>query len=208
MQPESNLTPSSQKLSEGHSDGQVINRYPMAPLIRFTLVVLYLALVLPLPTLAPPGWRLIMSGAVPLGLLSVVAATSEMVEINGRGIRVSHPFWCRWLFRRSWTLSWDQVVGLTPVSTSQGGRVYYVRSHSTLNQSGEPSGSQSLQAFLLPQRVARFEDFLLHFTRLSGIDTSDVMRLTPPWTYQLLFLLSTLLLGGEALFLTLRYSMN
>jgi len=180
----------------------------MAPLIRLTLIGLYLALVLPLPVLAPPTLRWAMLGAVPMGLILVVAATSEMVEIDSHGIRVGHPPWCRWLLRRGWTLAWDQVVGLTPVATSQGGRVYYVRGRSSdpdqAGQPGEPAERKAIQAYLLPQRVARFEEFLVLFSRSSGIDTSEVIRITPPWTYRLLAVLSGILLGGEVLFLGLQ----
>jgi hypothetical protein len=113
----------------------------------------------------------------------------------------------RWLLRRGWTLAWDQVVGLTPVATSQGGRVYYVRGRSSdPGQPGEPAERKAIQAYLLPQRVARFEEFLVLFSRSSGIDTSEVIRITPPWTYRLLAVLSGLLLGGEVLFLGLQHS--
>ncbi len=164
--------------------------YPMAPLIRFTLLGLYLALVLPLPLLAPRGLRPALLLAVPLGFLLVLAATSERVELDGQGLRVGHPSWCRWLLRRGWSLPWSRITGLTPVTTSQGGRVYYVRS-------GPVPGDQGGEARLLPQRVARFEDFLTRFAVASGLDTSAVRRLSQPWTYQLLALLSALLLGGE-----------
>ncbi|MFN5697185.1 MAG: hypothetical protein ACK486_09160, partial [Cyanobacteriota bacterium] len=97
----------------------------MAPLIRFTLIALYLALVLPLPVLAPEGLQLMMLLAVPLGLVLVLALTSERVELDAEGVRVGHPAWCSWLLRRGWSLHWSQVKGLTPVATSQGGRVYY-----------------------------------------------------------------------------------
>ncbi|MFM7266163.1 MAG: hypothetical protein ACKOZW_11360, partial [Cyanobium sp.] len=59
--------------------------YPMAPLIRFTLIGLYLALVLPLPVLAPPPLRIPLLLALPLGLLLVVAATAERVELGPAG---------------------------------------------------------------------------------------------------------------------------
>jgi hypothetical protein len=160
----------------------------MAPLIRFTLLALYLALVLPLPFLAPAGLRLALSLALPLGLLLVVAATSERVELDGEGLRVAHPAWCAWLLRRGWSLAWPQVRGLTPVSTSQGGRVWYVRS-----AGGEAGG----RSYLLPQRVAHFEDFLSRFSAASGVDTSNVERISPPWTYRLLAVLCGLLLVGE-----------
>jgi len=157
----------------------------MAPLIRLTLITLYLALVLPLPLLAPPGLILILVIALVLGLLVVIALTSEIVRLDAEAISVGYPRWCRWLLRRGWSLRLDQVGGLTPVATSQGGRVFYVR------QSGAGA------AFLLPQRIVRFDDFLVRFSASTGVDTGAVGRLTPAWTYQLLALLSGLLLVGE-----------
>lgn len=163
-----------------------LERYGMAPLIRFTLIALYLALVLPLPLLAPAAMRAPLALlALPLGLLLVLAVSSEQVQLDGEGIRVSHPRWCAWWLRRGWHLPWSDVEALLPVATSQGGRVFYVRSRT--------AGS----AWLLPQRVARFEQFLSGFSRRSGLDTSAVGRISPPWTYRLLALLCAMLLGAE-----------
>jgi hypothetical protein len=159
-------------------------RYPMAALIRFTLIALYLAMVAPLPLLAPAELKLLLWLALPLGLGLVVAATSEAVELDADGIRVGHPSWCAWLLRRGWSLPWKAISGLTPVATSQGGRVFYVR--------GE-DGS----AYLLPQRVAAFEQFLGRFSQETGINTSSIGRISPPWTYQLLAGLSAAMLLGE-----------
>jgi hypothetical protein len=64
--------------------------------------------------------------------------------------------------------------------------VYYVR-------------DQGGGAFLLPQRVERFEAFLEDFAVRSGVDTSMVARISPPWTYRLLALLCGLMLAGEAI---------
>lgn len=164
--------------------------YPMAPLIRSTLVALYLALVLPLPVLAPDGLQVAMAAAVPLGLVLILALVSEQVEVDADGIRVGHPAWCRWLLRRGWQLQWEQVSGLTPVGTSQGGRVFYVRT---------TAGG----AYLLPQRVARFEQFLQQVSRASGLDLGAVGRISPPWTYQLLAVLCWLFLAGELAWLVL-----
>jgi hypothetical protein len=171
-------------------------RYPMAPLIRFTLLALYLALVLPLPVLAPESLRLRLLLAAVTGLVLVVAITSERVELDERELRVGHPPWCSWLLRRGWQLSWDRITALTPVTTSQGGRVYYVRS---VGEHGNRSGA----AWLLPQRVARFEDFLQRFSAATGIATEGIGRISPPWTYRLLALLCGLLLAGETIALIL-----
>ena len=166
-----------------------LQRYPMAPLIRFTLISLYLALVLPLPLLAPPELVVWLWAAVPLGLALILALVSEEVELSDTGIRVGHPAWCAWLLRRGWQLNWGQITGLTPVTTSQGGRVFYVRTK---------DGS----AYLLPQRVQAFEDFLSRFSQASGLDTSSIGRISPPWTYQLLAVLCGVFLAGEVIFIT------
>lgn len=158
--------------------------YPMAPLIRSTLIALYLALVLPLPVLAPAELQPVMAAAVPLGLVLILALVSEQVEIDASGIRVGHPAWCRWLLRRGWQLRWSEVSGLTPVGTSQGGRVFYVR-------------TSAGGAYLLPQRVARFEQFLQQVSQASSLDLGEVGRISPPWTYQLLAGLCWLFLAGE-----------
>ncbi|MCT0206867.1 hypothetical protein [Synechococcus sp. CS-1332] len=168
------------------------HRYPMAPLIRFTLLGLYLALVLPLPLLAPEPLRLPLLLACIAGLALVLAITSERVELDGQELRVGHPPWCSWLLRRGWRLSWNRITALTPVTTSQGGRVYYVRSVAA-------EDGRSSESWLLPQRVAHFDDFLERFSSTTGLSTKGISRISPPWTYQLLAVLSALLLAGEIL---------
>jgi len=180
--------PSLSKAEAAFSDQKGI--HAMAPLIRFTLLALYLALVLPLPLMAPETLRPLLLLAVPLGLVLVVAITSERVELDGNGIRVGHPPWCAWVLRRGWQLPWSGVTALTPVGTNQGGKVFYIR-------------DQAGGAFLLPQRVERFEAFLEGFAQGSGLDTSSVQRISPPWTYKLLAFLCALMLGGEMVSLAL-----
>ncbi|MEB3265067.1 MAG: hypothetical protein VKN13_00455 [Cyanobacteriota bacterium] len=166
--------------------------YPMAPLIRGTLVSLYLALVLPLPLLAPSGaMRGAVVMAVAAGLVLVLAITSERVQLDGHGLQVTLAPWCQPWLRRGWRLPWADVCDLTAVATSQGGRVFYVRSR----QGG---------AMLLPQRVARLESFLERFSTATGVNTAAVGRISPPWTYQLLALLSGLMLAAELVTLMLQ----
>lgn len=170
-------------------------RYGMSPQIRFTLLVLYAALVLPLPLIAPDRWQPLLWGALAFGLLIVLAITSEQVILDHEGVELCYPSWCRWWLRGGWQLQWAQVEGLTPVATSQGGRVFYVRSRSGQSQGAE----QSLQSFLLPQRVENFNAFLTQFSSLSGVSTDSVARITPAWTYQLLAAMSLTLLVGEVI---------
>ena len=159
--------------------------YPLAPLIRFTLLALYLALVLPLPVMAPPGLRAFCLVALPLGFLLVAALLSEQVQLDGEGVRVTYPAWCRWWLRRGWSLRWEQIHGLMPIGTSQGGTVYYLKG---------PGSSR----YLLPQRVARFPDFLERVQQATGLKLAGVGRITPAWTYWTLAGLSVIMLLGEA----------
>jgi hypothetical protein len=159
-------------------------RFQISPLIRGTLIGVYLALVLPLPLMAPAGLRPLLLLAAPIGLALVWALLSEEVLLNDQRIQVGYPRWCAWLLRRGWQLPWQEISRLIPMGTSQGGTVYYV-------------SSARQEHYLLPQRLDRFNDFLARFQAASGVDTSQVQRLTPPWTYQLLAVLAALMLTSE-----------
>ena len=149
-------------------------RFRLSPLIRWTLICVYLALVLPLPLMAPPGLKLLLWGAAPIGLTLVLAMLSEQVSLDENGISVGHPSWCNWLIRRGWQLQWAEIKRLVPVGTSQGGTVYYL---TTFNHGQR----------LLPQRLEHFDKFLSIVEERTGLRTGSIGRLTPPWTYQLLF---------------------
>ena len=162
-----------------------MERFGLSPLIRFTLLSLYVALVLPLPVMAPQALRPLMVGALILGLVLVVGLLSEQVETDASGLRVSYPSWIRWLLRRSWSMQWDDIRALVPVGTSQGGTVYYLKAVDCRHQ-------------LLPQRIERFDLFLdVLNERCSSISTKGIGRLTPPWTYQVLASLAALMVVGE-----------
>ena len=158
--------------------------FRLSSLIRGTLICVYLALVVPLPLMAPPSLRITLWIAAPLGLFVVLAMLSEQVSVDESGLVVGHPPWCRWLLRRGWQLRWDQIRRVVPVGTSQGGSVYYLK---TANDGHR----------LLPQRLERFDQFLSILQDRTGIDTSAIGRLTPPWTYQLLAALAVLMLLTE-----------
>ena len=161
-----------------------MERFGLSPLIRFTLLSLYVALVLPLPVMAPQELRPLMVGALILGLLLVVGLLSEQVETDAAGLRVSYPSWIRWLLRRSWSMQWVDIRALVPVGTSQGGTVYYLKAVDCRHQ-------------LLPQRIERFDLFLDVLNERSAVSTKGIGRLTPPWTYQVLALLASLMVVGE-----------
>ena len=158
--------------------------FRLSPLIRFTLLSLYAALVLPLPFVAPAEFRLLMSAGLLLGLFVIVGLLSERVETDAIGISMGYPVWIRWLLRRGWRMKWEDIRALVPVGTSQGGTVYYLKASGLKHQ-------------LLPQRIERFDHFLTLLDQKTAVDTTGIGRLTPPWTYQLLAVLALLMILCE-----------
>ena len=110
--------------------------------------------------------KLWLLSATVFGFLLVLALVSEEVQLSSSSLKVGYPIWCHWLLRRGWQVSLNEIKALVPVSTSQAGYVYYLRT---------TSGS-----FLLPQRVANFTELLAKLQQATGINTSSVQRLTPP----------------------------
>ncbi|PSR17332.1 hypothetical protein C8255_13115 [filamentous cyanobacterium CCP3] len=163
--------------------------FHISPLIRLTLLLLYLALMGPLPFLA----RVTQSGVSPqlmaagivLGGLGLYGALGQRVEVDDQGIQVAYPVWIRWLFRGGWRLPWNEAQALKPRSTGQGGIVYYFVG---ANQ----------QAYLLPMRVAGFAQLVRLVETYTGIDTQDVKPLSQPWMYLILLGFTLLLLLVDA----------
>jgi len=183
-------------MANGQGDRQV---FPTAPLIRITLLLLYMALMGPLPfsaraTQAPVSPTVLTLGII-IGGIGLYAALAQRVEVDPQGIQVVYPRWIRWLFRGGWQLNWADVIALKPRSTGQGGLVYYF------------VGADQ-QAYLLPMRVAGFARLVGLVNTYTGIDTQDVKPLAQPWMYGILLLFTLLLLLLDAWTITTALSMS
>ena len=170
--------------------------FRLSPLIRITLLCLYVALTVPLPFLAhvtdapiPPA---VLSLGIGLGAVALYAALSERVILDEQGIQVTYPRWVPRLFFKGWSLPWSEVKELKPRTTGQGGLVYYF-----LSTDGK--------GYLLPMRVAGFAKLVRHVQMKTGIDTTDVRPLAQPWMYLILlgFTLLLLMVDGWAIFQSL-----
>jgi hypothetical protein len=161
--------------------------YHLSPLIRLTLLTLYIALVLPLPFLAQATaaavspWLLVVVGIG--GFVLLYGALGQRVYVNASEIGVSYPSWVPW--QGGWRLAWSEVRSLKPRVTGQGGLVYYFQ-----NREGE--------GFLLPMRVAGFSRLVQQVHEYTGLDTGDVRPLSQPWMYLILFVLTLLLLSVDS----------
>ncbi|MFN9175813.1 MAG: hypothetical protein ACK58N_15260 [Synechocystis sp.] len=169
--------------------------FRLSPLIKITLINLYLALTVPLPLLAwvsqhLPLWGGLLTGALAIGLVALVGALSEQVVVNHQQIQVRYPVWVPAFFRSGWQLPWSEVKELNCRTTGQGGLVYYFVT------------PQRDRAYLLPMRVAGFNRLTQLVAEQTGIDTESVRPLSQPWMYFLLFFFTVMMWaieGGSAL---------
>jgi hypothetical protein len=171
------------------SESSTQDIFRISPLIRLTLLSLYVALTTPLPFLAettnaPVPASVLWVGIV-IGAVVLFAALSERVIVDSESIQVTYPSWVPRFFRKGWQLSWSDIQALKPRSTGQGGLVYYF-----LSQSGE--------AYLLPMRVAGFARLVRRVQTETAIDTTDVKPLSQPWMYLILLVFTLLLLLIDA----------
>ncbi|WP_041933912.1 hypothetical protein [Gloeothece verrucosa] len=160
--------------------------FRLSPLIRITLLSLYVALTLPLPflaraTSAPVSPNLLWGGLV-IGLVVLYGVLSERVIVDDEKIEVTYPRWVPQFFRQGWSLSWAEIKDLKLRTTGQGGLVYYFITHS-----GE-------RAYLLPMRVVGFARLVKFVEEKTGIDTKDIRPLAQPWMYLILLLFTLFLL--------------
>ena len=80
------------------------SNFRISPLIRITLISLYIALTVPLPFLAgvtnAPVPPIILWIGIILGLLVLWGALSEKVLVNESQIKVTYPVWFPSFFRK------------------------------------------------------------------------------------------------------------
>jgi hypothetical protein len=164
--------------------------FRISPLIRITLLCLYVALTVPLPflaqvTAAPVPSSILWTG-ITIGFVALYAALCERVILDEQGIGVTYPRWVPRFFRKGWSLPWSDIKDLKMRTTGQGGLVYYFISHS------------EQQAYLLPMRVVGFAQMVRLVQAKTGIDTNDIRPLSQPWMYLILLGFTMLLLLIDA----------
>jgi hypothetical protein len=164
----------------------MIDVFKVSPLIRITLLLLYIALTAPLPFLSnfthaaiPASW---LSFDLAIGFVFLYGALSDRVILDNQGISLVYPRWFPSFFRKGWTLAWQDIKALKPRITGQGGIVYYF------------VDKDSEQAYLLPMRVVGFARLVKHVEEHTGIDTRDIRPLAQPWMYLILLMFTLLLL--------------
>ena len=118
--------------------------------------------------------------------MALLGALSERVILTEEIIQVTYPRWVPRFFRQGWSLSWSEIKDLKVRTTGQGGLVYYFTTQA------------ADRAYLLPMRVAGFNQLVKVVAQKTGIDTRDIRPLSQPWMYFILLGVTFLLLLSDS----------
>jgi hypothetical protein len=160
--------------------------FRISPIVKITLISLYIALTIPLPFLAEftnaPVPSSILWVGMAIGFIVILAILSESVILDDEKISVTYSFPIARFWLKGWSLNWSEIAELKLRTTGQNGIVYYFIT---------PARDR---AYLLPMRVAGFARMVDIVTEKTGIDTNDVRPLSQPWMYLILFACTLILL--------------
>ena len=162
----------------------MIEKFKTLFFVKSSLISLYLALTIPLPFISIEKLKIPSITIFALGLYLIINITSDYVETCSNKISYKSSFISKLLGKKNWEISWKDIKLIKSLPTSQGSKVYYFSTFQGDN-------------FLVPQRVEKFEKFLLIVSSNTGIDINEISYISPLWTYKLLTLLSVLMIIGE-----------
>ena len=162
----------------------MIEKFKTLFFVKSSLISLYLALTIPLPFISIEKLKIPSFIIFTLGLYLIINITSDYVETSKNKILYKTSFISKLLGKKNWEISWKDIKLIKSLPTSQGSKVYYFNTHQGEN-------------FLVPQRVEKFEKFLLIVSSNTGIDINEISYISPLWTYKLLTLLSIMMIAGE-----------
>ena len=162
----------------------MIEKFKTLFFVKSSLISLYLALTIPLPFISIEKLKIPSIIIFALGLYLIINITSDYVETCSNKISYKSSFISKLLGKKNWEISWKDIKLIKSLPTSQGSKVYYFNTHQGEN-------------ILVPQRVEKFEKFLLIVSSNTGIDINEISYISPLWTYKLLTIISVLMIVGE-----------
>ena len=162
----------------------MIEKFKTLFFVKSSLISLYLALTIPIPFITIENLKIISITIFFLGFYLIINITNDYVETCNNKISYKTSLISKILGRKNWEISWKDIKLIKSLPTSQGSKVYYFNTFQGDN-------------FLVPQRVEKFEKFLLIVSSNTGIDINEISYISPLWTYKLLTLISVLMIIGE-----------
>lgn len=152
--------------------------------LKSSLISLYIALTVPIPFISSEQLRIPSLSFFILGLFLIINVTSDYVETCEKKICYRISFVSRTFGKKSWEIFWEEIKSIKSLPTSQGSKVFYF-----IDKKGN--------SLLVPQRIENFDIFLDKIEKNADISTQGMAYISPLWTYNLLTLISVLMIVGE-----------
>ena len=152
--------------------------------VKSSLISLYLALTIPIPFISIEKLKIPSIISFILGLYLIINITSDYVETCNNKISYNTSLISRCFGKANWEIFWKDIKLIKSLPTSQGSKVYYLSTKKGNN-------------FLIPQRVEKFEKFMLIIHKNTKLNVDEMSYLSPLWTYKLLTVLSSIMIIGE-----------
>ena len=162
----------------------MIEKFKTIFFVKSSLISLYLALTIPIPFISTDELKFPAIIAFLLGLYVIINVTNDYVETCSSKLSYKTSFISKSLGKKNWEIDWKDIKLIKSIPTSQGSKVYYFSTYKGDN-------------FLLPQRVEKFEKFLLIISKNTGLAINEISYISPLWTYKLLTFLSVVMIFGE-----------
>ena len=160
--------------------------------VKYSLISLYIALVLPIPFMPYNGHRVFTSILFVFGLFFIINITLDAVTACDQKVTFRTSALSNFLGKKNWDLFWKDIKTIKSIRTSQGSKVYYFI---TKNE----------EKLLIPQRIEKYDYFLEIIQNKTKLNTTNMRYLAPLWTYKLLTFISTFMIIGEITSFLLRY---
>ena len=161
-----------------------MEKYKTLFIVKSSLISLYLALTIPIPFISIDKLKIISFIAFFIGLYLIINITSDYVVTCDTKISYKTSFISKIFGKKNWEISWKDIKLIKSLPTSQGSKVFYFNTYKDEN-------------LLVPQRLEKFEKFLLVVSKRSDIAINDISYISPLWTYKLLTFISVLMIIGE-----------
>ena len=152
--------------------------------VKSSLISLYLALTIPIPFVSNEDLKVVSILLFIVGLFLIIDITNDYVMACDKGISYKTSFISRVLGKKEWEITWEEIVSIKSLPTSQGSKVHYFCTNKSEN-------------FLLPQRIEKFERFLSIISEKTNLQIKEISYLSPLWTYKLLTFFSVFMIIGE-----------
>ena len=152
--------------------------------VKSSLISLYLALTLPISSIANEQLKIPSLFLFILGLYLIISITSDYVETCEKKISYKASFISQAFGKKNWEIFWEEIKTIKSFPTSQGSRVFYF-----IDKKGD--------SILVPQRIENFDIFLDKINQNTSISTESISYISPLWTYKLLTLISVIMIVGE-----------